>query len=85
MGRTFDDVFLRNPEFVGYCLRTRDTQLAWLQYVQHKAGGHHGAELERTVAELEQKLEKANQRIARLERMFTSISSIAALAAPEYH
>ena len=85
MGKTFDDVFFNHPECTGACLRTRDTQLAWLDYVQRKAGGHRGAELEQTVAELGHKLEEANQRIARLERMFTSISAIAAMAGPDFH
>ena len=61
--------------------------LSWLGFImcRKKAGGHRGAELEQTVAELGHKLEEANQRIARLERMFTNISAIAAMAGPDFH
>ena len=75
-GKSFEDIFCNQPEFVGQCLRTGVTQEAWLQFMQQKGSGSRIVELEQSLKELKQNLVERDQRIAHLETKIASISAI---------
>ena len=75
-GKGFEYVFCNHPEFVGQCLRTGETQEAWLQFLQQRVQGPRVAELEQKVKQLNQDLVERDQRITQLETMIGTISAI---------